>query len=57
MTGLDVAPDGSVYCATRFGDVWVIKNSQWKRFANGLHEPCGLVIDKDGSVIVTQKFR
>ena len=55
VTGLDVAKDGSVYCATRFGDVWVLKNEKWQRFADGLQEPCGLVIDKDGSVIVTQK--
>lgn len=55
VTGLDVAKDGSVYCATRFGDVWVLKNDKWRRFADGLQEPCGLVIDKDGSVIVTQK--
>jgi hypothetical protein len=55
VTGLDVASDGSVYCATRFGDVWLLKNGQWQRFADGLQEPCGLVIDEDGSVIVTQK--
>ena len=57
VTGLDIARDGSVYCATRFGDVWVLKNDKWQRFADGLQEPCGLVIDKDGSVIVTQKLR
>ena len=55
VTGLDLAKDGSVYCATRFGDVWRLKDNQWSRFADGLQEPCGLVIDKDASVIVTQK--
>ena len=55
VTGLDVDKDGNVYCATRYGDVWVLKAGKWIHFAEGLHEPCGLSVDKDGSVVVTQK--
>lgn len=55
VTGLDVAKDGTVYCATRYGDVWSLKDGKWTHFAEGLHEPCGLLVDDDGSIVVTQK--
>lgn len=55
IAGLDVDKNGNVYCATRYGDVWILAGEKWTRFATGLQEPCGLVVDKDGSVIVTQK--
>ena len=54
VTGLDVAKDGTVYCATRYGDVWTLKNGKWTHFAKGLHEPCGILVE-DGSVVVAQK--
>lgn len=55
VTGLDIAEDGSVFCATRLGEVWVLKGEKWTRFAEGLHEPCGLICEADGSVVVSQK--
>jgi hypothetical protein len=55
VAGMDITNDGAVYCCTRYGDVWVLKNNVWTKFTSGLQEPCGLVVDKDGSVIVTQK--
>lgn len=55
VTGLDVAKDGTVYCATRFGDVWSLSQNKWTHFAAGLHEPCGLLVDDDGSIVVAQK--
>ncbi|MBK1878145.1 DUF7133 domain-containing protein [Pelagicoccus mobilis] len=55
ITGLDTAADGTVYCATRFGDVWTYKNDSWTKFADGLHEPTGLLVDEDGSILVAQK--
>ncbi|MCM8537535.1 MAG: hypothetical protein NE334_16460 [Lentisphaeraceae bacterium] len=55
IAGLDITKDGSIYCCTRYGDVWILKKGVWSKFASGLQEPCGLVVDKDGSVIVTQK--
>ena len=32
-----------------------MKNDKWTHFAEGLHEPCGLLVDNDGSIVVTQK--
>ena len=55
ITGLDLAKDGRLFCATRYGEVWILNKDKWTRFAKGLQEPCGLVVDKDGSVILTQK--
>jgi hypothetical protein len=55
ITGLDTDKDGNMYCATRYGDVWIYKNKKWLKFAEGLHEPCGLLVDDDGSLVVTQK--
>ncbi|MDF1824695.1 MAG: SMP-30/gluconolactonase/LRE family protein [Verrucomicrobiales bacterium] len=55
VTGLDMAKDGRVFCATRLGEIWVLEKDQWTRFAEGLHEPCGLLCEADGSVVVSQK--
>ena len=55
IAGLDIDKQGRVYCATRYGDVWILDKGKWTQFARGLQEPCGLVIDDDGSVVVTQK--
>ncbi|MCM8538577.1 MAG: hypothetical protein NE334_21725 [Lentisphaeraceae bacterium] len=55
VTGMDIDKQGNVYCATRFGDVWKLQNKRWQKFAEGLHEPCGLLVEEDGSVVVTQK--
>ena len=42
VSGMDYADDGVLYLATRRGDVWTQKDGQWRRFAQGLHEPMGL---------------
>ena len=55
IAGLDIDEQGRVYCATRYGDVWILDKGKWIQFAKGLQEPCGLVVDDDGSVVVTQK--
>jgi hypothetical protein len=54
-TGLDVSPTGDIYVATRFGDVWKLSSDTWQKFAQGLHEPTGLLVDSDGSILVAQK--
>ncbi len=54
-TGLDTDKHGIVYVATRFGDVWRFENNEWTKFAEGLHEATGLLIDDDGSVVVAHK--
>lgn len=55
VTGLDSTKEGVVYVATRFGDVWRYENETWHKFGEGLHEPTGLLIDDDGSILVAQK--
>ncbi|WP_111977289.1 DUF7133 domain-containing protein [Algibacillus agarilyticus] len=55
VTGLDTDKNGNVFVATRFGEVWQLKNNQWSKFADGLHEPTGLLCDDDGTIIVAQK--
>jgi len=55
-TGLDVDSEGTVWVATRLGDVWQLENGRdWKLFASGLHEPAGLLCDDDGTILVAQK--
>lgn len=55
-TGLDFAPDGSVYVSTRTGGVWHRKNEQWTLFADGLEEANGVQVHPDGKgVYVMQK--
>ncbi|MCF2949405.1 hypothetical protein L0668_14895 [Paraglaciecola aquimarina] len=55
ITGLDTDADSVVYVATRLGEVWKLKNNQWSKFASGLHEPTGLLVDDDGSILVAHK--
>jgi hypothetical protein len=59
--GLAFRPDGKLLICTRRGDIWLLHNplddANWKftRFASGLHEPLGMHIDSDGSVLVVQR--
>jgi glucose/arabinose dehydrogenase len=57
IAGLDSDKSGNVYVATRFGDVWKYNDKQntWLKFADGLHEPAGLLWEEDGSIVVAQK--
>jgi len=55
VTGLDIDGRGRVFCATRLGEVWHLDDGVWTKFAEGLHEPCGLLCEGDGSVLVAQK--
>lgn len=55
ITGLDTHANGDVYVATRLGEVWAFSQGKWTRFADGLHEPTGLLVDSDNSIVVGQK--
>ncbi|NVK26097.1 MAG: hypothetical protein HWE10_14305 [Gammaproteobacteria bacterium] len=55
VTGLDSDAHGVIWVATRLGEVWYLKNNTWSKFAEGLHEPTGLLVDDDGSILVSQK--
>ncbi len=57
------APDGSAYVCTMTGDVWHVVNFQsaagkqptraiWRRFASGLHQALGIVVDSDGIFVL-----
>ena len=55
VSGMDYSADGVLYLCTRRGDVWTQKDGQWRRFAQGLHEPMGLCIGSKGQVFVSQR--
>ncbi|WP_017444200.1 PQQ-dependent sugar dehydrogenase [Gayadomonas joobiniege] len=55
ITGLDSDNKGDLYVATRIGDVWRYRQQTWSKFASGLHEPTGLLVDDDGSILVAHK--
>lgn len=57
----DFLPDGSALVCTMQGDVWHVTGLTnegvpgqviWKRFASGLHQALGLVIDDDGIFVL-----
>jgi glucose/arabinose dehydrogenase len=55
--GLAVTPDGRLVAAFHRGQVAYFnpKDQAWKIFAEGLHEPLGVLVDTDGSVLVMQR--
>ena len=57
--GLDFLPDGSAMVCTMHGEVWHLTDfawpstkARWSRFASGLHQLLGLVIDDDGIFVL-----
>ena len=55
--GLDAFPDGRLVAAFHHGQIGIFnpKTQDWKIFAQGLHEPLGVLAEKDGSVLVMQR--
>lgn len=55
--GMDVTPDGRLVVAFHRGEVGIYtpKTQDWKIFAQGLHEPLGVLAEKDGSILVMQR--
>lgn len=54
ISGHDFLADGTAIVCTMQGDVWRVegldeslKSVRWRRVASGLHQPLGLVVDKD----------
>lgn len=50
----DFLSDGTAVLSTMTGDVWLVsgldeslEDVRWKQFASGLHQPLGIVVDKD----------
>jgi hypothetical protein len=62
VSGMDVLNDGRLAAAIRKGEVWILdnpyadppKNLQYKRIADALHEPLGLM-QRDDSLYLTQR--
>jgi len=61
--GMAFRPDGKLMACTRRGEVWTIENPtsddlskvKFTRFATGLHEALGLIVDDNKSVVVAQR--
>ncbi|MDF1754905.1 MAG: PmoA family protein [Verrucomicrobiales bacterium] len=57
---VDFCPDGKLYVALRRGDIVRAEPSEdpnafdWKPFASGFHNPCGIYIVKPGHIIISQ---
>lgn len=60
VSGLAVLPDGRPIAATRRGEVFVVEEqpdgtTSFKRFAEGLQEPLGLLVHADGWIYTVQR--
>jgi len=55
--GLDVLPDGRVAAAFHRGEVMIFDPASgiWTKFAEGLHEPLGLIAESGSSLLVMQR--
>lgn len=61
--GMQFLNDGALLIATRHGDVWRLADPRATseaglgitKWAEGLHEPLGMLLEADGSVLVQQK--
>lgn len=50
-------PDGRIAVAFHHGEIGIFDKtkSEWSIFAEGLHEPLGMIAEKDGSLLVMQR--
>ena len=53
--GIDVDAQGRVWACFHHGEVCVLEDNAWRIFATGLHDPLGLLVREDGSVVVMQR--
>ena len=55
--GIDTMPNGNLAACFHRGEVMVydIEANSWQRFAEGLHEPLGLVAESDNSFLIMQR--
>ena len=59
LSGIDFFPNEEALVTTLQGDVWrvtgldeTLEEVTWRRFATGLHQPLGMLIDEDGIFIL-----
>ncbi len=55
--GIDALPDGRIAACFHHGQVVICqpKDKTWKIFAEGLHEPLGLLVENESSMLVMQR--
>lgn len=55
--GLDALPDGRIAACFHHGEVafYQPKDKSWKIFAEGLHEPLGILVENERSILVMQR--
>ncbi len=55
--GLDALPDGRIAACFHHGQVAIYnpKDKAWKTFAEGLHEPLGILVENERSLLVMQR--
>lgn len=54
--GLSFAADGTLFACTREGQVWKLREGKWSLYAEGLHEPLGILVTPEkGRVFVVQR--
>lgn len=53
--GMDFLPDGRLLISTRRGEVWSLRDGQWKRWAAGLDEAMGLCVTGKNQAVVAQR--
>ena len=56
IVGIGFSPTGTLVVTTRYGEVWMRSTAgAWRRFARGLNEPLGLVVESDRVVWVAHR--
>jgi mono/diheme cytochrome c family protein len=58
IAAVTFTPSGTLVIATRYGEIWMRgtgANGAWRRFAQGLDEPMGLVADSERVVYVAHR--
>ena len=55
--GIDATPSGKLAMCFHRGEILIYnpRGKTWKRFADGLHEPLGLVAESESSFLVMQR--
>ncbi|HUR60413.1 MAG TPA: c-type cytochrome [Opitutaceae bacterium] len=57
LLAVTFSPEGDLYVANRLGEIWKADRhgKNWTRFAFGLHEPLGLIVDSSRVAYVMQR--
>jgi hypothetical protein len=53
--GMAFMEDGRLMICTRRGEIWSLRDGDWRRFASGLDEPMGICVTGPNEVVVAQR--